>query len=442
MALATPAYSAPTVAPSPTASPSPGASPTGSLHPVPGTLPPAAPSPTSTDISPGAPDPNPPLGGIGPDGHVVGGDPLITRFIAIPAGAPPLPDNINANAWVLVDLDSGAVLAARDPHGRYQPASILKLLTSVVLVPKLPGATVISPTYDDVDVEGSAVGIVENGKYTADDLFTALMLMSGNDAASALATAAGGVDKTVTAMNTAALDMGAYDTLVETPSGLDGWKQLTSAYDMALFLRAAVNEPRLLAYDQKDVANLPEQDVGAKHYGPVPLANQSYQFFDNVPGALLAKTGFTDAAEHTYAAAVQRNGRRLGVVLLRAQKAPLDQWQQAAALFDWGYALPANTAPVGALLTPPANTTAANTLAPLPSPNTTPAASTGAAGGSSTPRTSGTASPRTSATASPRTSATRISLAAAIGVLAFGLAAGSLIGIKRTLRRGRRATRG
>jgi D-alanyl-D-alanine carboxypeptidase (penicillin-binding protein 5/6) len=345
------AAAAPSASPtktSPTAAPSPAAS----QYPTPAVLPPVAPTPTSNAKSPAVPDRNPPQGGIGPDGHVVGGDQLLSRDLVLPAGAPELPSGIGAAAWVLADLDSGTVLAARDAHGRYQPASILKLLTSVVVLPKLPGATVISPTSTDATVEGSHVGLVANGRYTADDLFTGLMLESGNDAASALATAAGGVDKTVAAMNAEATALGAYDTFAETPSGLDGWSQLTSAYDMTLVLRAALNEPRLIAYDQKDSAELPAQDVGGEHHAAVPLTNQSNPFFASVPGALLAKSGYTDAARQTYVAAASRNGRRLGIVFLRNERFPVDQYKQAASLFDWGYALPVGTPAVGNLVAP------------------------------------------------------------------------------------------
>jgi len=58
-------------------------------------------------------------------------------------------------------------------------------------------------------------------------------------------------------MNAEARRLGAYDTLVETPSGLDGWRQLTSAYDMALVLRAAVGQPRFLGYDRVATGELP-----------------------------------------------------------------------------------------------------------------------------------------------------------------------------------------
>lgn len=320
-----------------------------SAAPTPTGLPPAAPQPTSTANSPGAPDPHPPAGGIGPVGEAVGGTALQSRGLVTPAGAPALPKGLTAAAWVLVDLDSGNILAAQDAHGRYQPASILKILTVDTLLPKLPGTKVVTVSDSAASTEGSRAGLIAGGSYTVDQLFSGLLLVSGNDTAMALAAAAGGVSQTVSAMNAEALSLGAYDTFVQTPSGLDGWQQLTSAYDMALFLRAAVNDPRFVAYDQQPTATLPAQHVSGNGFGAVKLVNQGEPFLTEVPGGYFSKIGFTDAAQHTYVAATSRGGRRLGVVFLRAQRWPLDQWQQAAPLFDWGYALPSGTPAVGRL---------------------------------------------------------------------------------------------
>lgn len=312
--------------------------------PSPHSVPPSAPKPTSTAVSPDVPDPHPPAGGIGPYGQLVGGARLHSRGLVLPPHAKPLPRPLTATSWILVDLDLGDVLAARDPHGRYQPASILKILTTITLLPRLPGRRVVVAGADAATAEGSAVGLVAGGRYTVDQLFTSLLLMSGNDAATALADAAGGVARTVRLMNETALELGGYDTFVQTPSGLDGWQQLTSAYDMALFLRAAVNIPRFIAYDRQPTGRLPAQRVGGHKYGSIWLGNQNENFLTEVPGALVAKTGFTDAASHTYLCAARRGGRRLGVIFLRARRWPLDQWQQAAGLLNWGYSLPAGTA--------------------------------------------------------------------------------------------------
>lgn len=313
------------------------------LHPVP----PQAPKPTDGGNSPAAPDPHPPRGGLGPLGEPVGGSRLLARKLVLPKGAPALPADLTARAFVLVDLDNGDILAARDPHGRFQPASIQKLLTTITLLPLLPGAEQVSVSRQAAETEGSHAGLVSGGAYTIDQIFRGLLLVSGNDAAEALAKAAGGRQKTVALMNAKARGLGAYDTFIQTPSGLDGWQQLTSAYDMALFLRAAVDQPRLIAYDTVPRATLPAQLTDG--FDAVALYNQNVQFLSTVKGALLAKTGYTDAAQHTFAGAIKRNGHRYGVVLLRAQRYPDDQWVQARKLVDWGLMLPAGTAPVGHL---------------------------------------------------------------------------------------------
>jgi D-alanyl-D-alanine carboxypeptidase (penicillin-binding protein 5/6) len=188
-----------------------------------------------------------------------------------------------------------------------------------------------------------------------------LLLVSGNDCAEALAQAAGGRARTVALMNRTALALGAYDTLVQTPSGLDGWSQLTSAYDMMLVLRAALAQPRFIAYDRVAHTYLPAQK--ADGVAAVPLWNQNEQFLTSVRGALVAKTGYTDAAQHTFVGAITRGGHRYGVVLMRAQRWPDDQWVQATKLVKWAVALPRGTAPVGRLETPPAPP------APTPSPS-------------------------------------------------------------------------
>ncbi|UQX87819.1 hypothetical protein M6D93_16145 [Jatrophihabitans telluris] len=360
-ALAAPgpaATSAPLSAPSATVTPTVTATATVTL---------TAPRPTGPGTSPQAPDPHPPAGGLAPDGSVPGGQQLARRGFILPAGAKKLPKSITAKAWVLSDLDTGEILAARDPHGRYQPASILKTLTAVTVLPHLPGSRVITVSKSAASAEGSAVGLLAGAHYSVDQLFKALFLVSGNDAAQALAEANGGVAQTVAQMNAEAARLGAYDTYVQTPSGLDGWQQLTSAYDMSLVLRAALANPRFLAYDQARKASYPPKRSRFGSVGGYEFDNQSADFLDGVPGALVAKTGYTDAALHTYICALQRGGRRLGIVFLRNQRWPVDQYQQAQALFEWALALPRSVQPVGKLAGAITNGPASKAAAPNPS---------------------------------------------------------------------------
>jgi D-alanyl-D-alanine carboxypeptidase (penicillin-binding protein 5/6) len=92
--------------------------------------------------------------------QVVGGDDLAGTGVLVEPGAPALPQ-VAATSWLVADLDSGAVLAAKDPHGQYAPASTLKALTALTLIPELPADRVVQASFDDVNVEGSKVGVNE-----------------------------------------------------------------------------------------------------------------------------------------------------------------------------------------------------------------------------------------------------------------------------------------
>src|SRR5215213_7829474 len=160
---------------------------------------PAAATPARPTADPAAPTPTSPWSGRppqgqAPDGSTVGGDELDTRGTVVTDGAPPLPDGLAASGWLVADAGTGDVLAARDPHGRYYPASTLKTLSLLTLEPVLDPAQVVVGTVEDENVEGSRVGLVAGGQYPVGLLFQALMMQSGNDAANALARAVGGVD--------------------------------------------------------------------------------------------------------------------------------------------------------------------------------------------------------------------------------------------------------
>jgi len=302
---------------------------------------PAAPTPTS-------PYPGRPPQGEAPDGSTVGGDELDARGVVVSDDAPDLPAGLAAHGWLLADADTGTVLAARDPHGRYYPASTLKTLTLLTLLPLLDPAEVVTGTVEDENIEGSRVGLVAGGRYTVRLLFEALILQSGNDAANALARAAGGVPATVEAMNETAEELGAFDTVVGTPSGLDVAGQTSSPYDLALILRALLDDPEAAEILRTPTAQMP--GVPGRTFG-YQIQNQD-PLLGTYPGTLGGKTGFTDAARHTFVGAAERNGRRLVVSVMDTENRPLRAADQAVLLLDWGFALPRGTDGVGELVDP------------------------------------------------------------------------------------------
>ncbi|NEK86143.1 D-alanyl-D-alanine carboxypeptidase [Blastococcus saxobsidens] len=330
--------------------------------------------------TPSAPLTGLPDRGTAPDGSTVGGRALAARGTVVADDSPPLPQGLTASAWLVADATTGRVLAARDPHGRYYPASTLKALTLLTLLHRLDPAAVVTGTGEDEAVEGSRVGLVAGGQYPVPLLFEALVLQSGNDAANALARAAGGDRATVALMNRTAAELGAYDTVAGTPSGLDVAGQSSSAYDLALIFRALLEDPAATAVLGTPVADIPPVDGRAPGF---QIQNQNP--LAGYPGILGGKTGFTDAARHTFVAGAERDGRRLVVSVLDTENVPLRAADQAALLLDWGFAVPAGAEGVGRLVRADelvATATPSRTPTAEPTP-TSPPAGTGTAAASS-----------------------------------------------------------
>ena len=278
---------------------------------------------------------------------------------------------LTAASWVLADLDTGAVLAARAPHARHRPASTLKVLTALTAVRSLNPEQVVQGTAEDQAIDGSKAGIGPGGQYTVRQLLAGLLLNSGNDTAQALARAMGGNAPTVAKMTDIAHELGALDTRPATPSGLDGPGMASSAYDLALLFRVALREP--LFAETTSLRSIPFPGYGGR---PGFVLYNSSKLLANYGGTIGGKTGFTEAARHTLVAAAERGGRRLVVALVRGEQTPVPMWKQGAHLLDWGFDLPPTTPTVGTLVDaapeppppPPVVDVATTTLALRPVP--------------------------------------------------------------------------
>jgi D-alanyl-D-alanine carboxypeptidase (penicillin-binding protein 5/6) len=277
---------------------------------------------------------------------------------AVPAGSAALPKGLTAASWVVADLDSGDVLTSCAPDVQRPPASTLKLLTALVVLPTVDLQRTVTVLPADLAIEpgSSAVGLVAGGTYTVETLFLGLMLVSGNDAANVLARVAGGTDGvagTIRAMNAQAAAQGARGTTAVNPHGLDAPGQVTSAHDLAVIARAAFALPELRRIAATPTAQIPAQVVtlpnGERKAYPAFQVQNDNLLLSTYPGAFAGKTGFTDAARHTFVGAAERHGRRLVVTLMGGEQTPLRSREQAAALLDWAFATPASTPPVGLL---------------------------------------------------------------------------------------------
>jgi D-alanyl-D-alanine carboxypeptidase (penicillin-binding protein 5/6) len=282
--------------------------------------------------------------GQGPQGPV-GGDLLTAKPTVVADGA--TPPAVQASAYVVADIDTGEVLAAKAPHAKLRPASTLKTLTALVLLPRLKKTDVVVGTDADAGIEGSKVGVYPGLRYSVDLLFEGMFLGSGNDAVHALCMHdQGGVAGTVQRMNQKAKELGALDTTVTDPTGLDADGQYSSAYDLALFAKAGLARPDFAKYAATKYTAYP--NVG--NAGTYQVANQNKLLF-SYEGALGVKTGYTTLARNTFIGAARRDGHTLVVTLMNA---PHGITADATNLLNWTFKNYDKLNPVGTLAKPAA----------------------------------------------------------------------------------------
>lgn len=249
-----------------------------------------------------------------------------------------VPEEQTATAWIVFDLDDGDVIAAKDPHGRYRPASIIKALLALVTLEHLPLDRAVVATRDSADMEGSRVGLVEDGRYTVEQLLQGLLMASGNDAAHALAQELGGDQRTLELVNAKARELGTQDTRVADYTGLDGPGMSTSPFDLALIYREAWANPVFARIVDTDFVDFPG---GPEHEG-FQVWNDNHLLL-NDPDGIGGKTGFTDDARHTFVGAKNVDGRRLAAIILDTTVDRGRPWEQARRLLDAAYAVPRGT---------------------------------------------------------------------------------------------------
>ncbi len=279
-------------------------------------------------------------------GPVVGGPGLADRGIVVhyPAhGARRLP-SVPASSYVIADAGTGQVLAAKDPHGHFLPASTLKVLTADALMPVLNSRASVVTSAMAASVTPNKVGLVKGHAYPVSDLFQALLLISANDAAIALAQATGSYAKGVAMMNAEARRLQADDTVAVRPNGLNARGQRTSAYDLALFARQALTMPEFMRIEATRTAMFP---LHRRH--SIELFNQN-TMLNTYRGDLGGKIGWTTQSEATFIAWARRGGHTLIVTLMHC--IPLTEMTVATKLLNWGFAMDGKVTPVGTLARP------------------------------------------------------------------------------------------
>ena len=285
---------------------------------------------------------------------------------------PPLP-----KSYVLVDVDTGAVIAQQDSRALRPPASTIKLLTALIAAQRLTPADLIPISDVAAGMPARKINVKPGQTWKSDDLMHSMLMVSANDAAVALAEKIGGgtLDEYVPIANATADRLGLADhPILNDPAGLDdqfankGGARI-SPRDLAIVARAVMQRPDLMAIlNTRDFRFTGGDNIG--HH----LTNHNL-FLDLYAGANGLKTGTTDLAGHTFVGSAMRGGRTMLAVVFDA----VDSYASAGALLDQGFATPvANEASLDHLpdvvldaALPPTTTVAADAIPDVPRPTKT-----------------------------------------------------------------------
>lgn len=243
---------------------------------------------------------------------------------------------VSAQSAVVLTADTGTVLFEKDGHTPRPVASTTKIMTALLALEAAQeqGDPLVDITQEMVAVEGSSMGLQAGDSISLTGLAAGMLLASGNDAANAAALYLdGSLESFAARMNQRAAALGMEDTHFVTPSGLDGEDaqglgHLSTAYDMALLARAALEDQAF-----RQLCSSPSLAVEfAEPVKRVTYTNHN-KLLAQYQGCVGVKTGFTKEAGRCLVSAAERDGALLIAVTLNAP----NDWQDHTALLDYGF---------------------------------------------------------------------------------------------------------
>ncbi len=257
--------------------------------------------------------------------------------------------DIVADAAILMDQESGQILFQKNINKIMYPASITKIMTAILVLEDLELSDPVVIDAKSPFTDGSRIYVIENEIFSVDQLLKATMIESANDAAVALAIYhSGSVEAFCAKMNERAAELGALNTNFVNPNGLPHKEHVTTAYDMALIGKHAMNIPELqeivttVRYQipptnkQDETRYLTNSNRFLYGEGSKNLINYNGNTinikYDAVKGL---KTGYTVAAGQTFVAYGEKDGKKLISVILKSEGKNL--YTDTRRLLDYGF---------------------------------------------------------------------------------------------------------
>jgi len=268
-----------------------------------------------------------------------------------PAGGPPALGPPQAKAWMVVDADTGAVIAASADHTPLRPASVVKVVTALVAAEALPSFAVVPVGPDAAGEEAAKINMQAGQVWSLNDTLHSLLIVSANDAAEALADRVSGSATAFGHLEEQVLGaLGAVDNpIIHDPAGLDdsfanSGGDYISAYDLAVAARAAMTVPAIR--DTVSVRTYPFDGPDGVHH---VLRNHNLLLGAD-PSSVGVKDGYTAQAGNTYIGMVSRGGRTMMAIELGITNP--NMYDASEYLFTLGFATPVSAEPTADRLPP------------------------------------------------------------------------------------------
>ena len=243
--------------------------------------------------------------------------------------------DLSAASAVLMEKETGTFLYEKESHEKLEPASVTKVMTLLLIFEALDSGRIAKEDVVTVSayaagMGGSQVYLKEGEQMTVGELVKCITVVSGNDAAVAMAEyLAGSETAFVEQMNRRAQELGMGDTTFLNCTGLPAQGHVTSAHDIALMSRELVlNHPGVREYTTIWMDTLRNGEFG--------LSNTN-KLIHSYEGATGLKTGSTDGALYCLSATAERDGMELIAVILKAPTSA-QRFAGAQALLNYGFA--------------------------------------------------------------------------------------------------------
>ncbi len=237
--------------------------------------------------------------------------------------------SVSADSAILIDAITGEIIYEKNAYQQRSMASTTKIMTALIALSDFDVTTEYEMTDEMVMVEGTSLGLKTGDKITLLDLVKGMMLTSGNDSANAIAISlCGSLEKFADLMNKKADEIGMQNSSFVTPSGLDAEEHYTTAYDMAILTKAAMDNDKFREIVSSQSLTIEFGNPKQNH----TVYNHN-RLLKSYEGAIGVKTGFTKKSGRCLVSAAERDGVTLIAVTLNAP----DDWNDHKNMLDYGF---------------------------------------------------------------------------------------------------------